>query len=155
MEFDPTQPQNATAAAAPSSLSSSDWTMVLSDFRRAVSNLVLYVLESVPFPANASPQMFALQHSGRNEGDGPRHQQPYDLGNFQEEWFLSDPPAPLQPLPTALAQLPGRFDIQPPPLPPTHTDVIPAAKPAPKRAPPKKKSVPVAAAATAAVATFQ
>ena len=136
MEFDPAHPPHQDTAAP------SDWTMVLSDFRRAVSNLVLYVLESVPFPATATPPVFPPPLSGRDQGDGPR--QPLDLGEFREEWFLSDAPA-LQPLPTALAELAGRVDIPLPPLPPT--DFTPAAaKPAaPKRAP-KRKHVPIAAA---------
>ena len=147
MEFDPAaQPQDSAAS------SSADWTMVLSDFRRAVSNLVLYVLESVPFPAAATHQAVPPPHSGRDKGDGPR--QPFDLGDFREEWFFSDPPASLQPLPAALAQLSGRVDHPPLPPPPIQpTPFHPAAKTAaPKRAH-KRKSVVVPIAASAAHAT--
>ena len=130
-------PAPASASAA------SDWNLVLSDFRRSVSNLVLYILESVPSPwfVPSPPvpyqDLSADPPGGRDEGDGPR-QPLFDLGNLNEEWFLSEqqPGPPLVPVPPFLPVAPAAPGC------PQAKSTAAVPEPAPAKPPPNPKRVP-------------
>lgn len=133
-----------------------DWTLVLSDFRRSVSNLVLFMLESIPmpwvFPQQQQQQQQPLYYgSSGDEGRcsydeermaPPAPKQPAVTDAELEEWFL--PPLPTttpasKPKTTAQAPFPASAAVLLPPAAPA------TAAPKPKRAP--RKKAPAAAVA--------
>ena len=89
----------ASGAAQPQP-ESSEWTTVVFDLRRSVSNLVLYVLESMPlpwvFPPIASAQNFQQFQSSVaatvNASTESIHYGKEDLNGLSGDWFV--PPLP-------------------------------------------------------------
>jgi hypothetical protein len=136
------------------------WTTVLSDFRRSVSNLVLFLLESIPMPwvfpqppvaasaasypmMNPQPQMqqppTALMEEGMlppPQPQLPQHPLPPVTEAELEEWFM-------HPLPTTTTTTMTTTAAGAPTTPGTATLVMAAKEKKPsKRAPRKKVTVP-------------
>jgi len=135
----------------PQPAAGNDWTVVLSDLRRSVSNLVLYVLESMPmpwiFPSLASSQGGGSGGgggAGGGGGGGVGHFSKTDARPWDHEWMgLSELASSVAAAADGPAQ-PALSAAPPPPPPPSS---LPHEKP--KRMS-KKKQVAAAAAAAAA-----
>jgi hypothetical protein len=126
-----------SSGADASQQESSEWNTVVFDLRRSVSNLVLYVLESMPlpwvFPPIASAQSFQQFQSDANvSGAGmtataaTTHYGNDDVNRLPDDWFIP----PLPPIDDGSLLLPSTMGQQPP-----HVDQD--SKP-PKRASKKK-----------------
>ena len=115
-----------SSVAAQPQQESSDWTTVVFDLRRSVSNLVLYVLESMPlpwvFPPVASAQNFQQFQSdvgaSVNASTESIHYGKDNLNGVSGDWFV--PPLPpledVSLLLPSLGQQPQQQQQPPPPV---------------------------------------
>jgi len=98
--MEPPSTETPAGAAPCQGQPGSDWSTVLFDLRRSVSNLVLYVLESMPLPpVPAAPPALLTPPAAAPPCNDP-------AGLLQEAWFLPSPPTPLPTVPLPTVPLP-------------------------------------------------
>lgn len=131
----PLPPQHHPSVVPVSSVTQEHWTTVLSDFRRSVSNLVLFMLEAIPMP-----WVFPMQTVPPAEAEASLPPQDH----FEDPWMCfapeTDQPASRPPSPQ-----PSEAEAAPeaalPPVPPFFSmEAVNEKPPKPKRAPRKKKA---------------
>ena len=132
----------AAATADPNDNSPCSWSTVVFDLRRSVSNLVLYVLESMPIPWVFPPggtMTAAPPSTTGNPMEG------FDAWLDQAASAVLEPREPV----VAVASSPPAAAVKEEPLPPQQTPAPPKPKrsSAPKRKTPAATATPMAGAA--------